>query len=89
MKQINDKIVEFENWDDNRLKDRISYHKNRLKELKDEKKYDVQNIEKEEHRKDIYNVEQAYLDSIMVEVFAIVKEAARRLSGKNFRVMGN
>ncbi len=51
------------------------------------KTFQAEGLEEDDLDDAIYKVEQEYLDSKMVEVFAIVKDSCRRICGTEFTVM--
>ncbi len=86
--QINDKALEIQSWQDDQLRERITHHKQQIDQVRKNVNTSKEKKSSEDISELIYSEEQAFLDSIMVEVFAIVKDSARRLSGTKFQVMG-
>ncbi len=87
---INKKFKEIESWDENKLKNQILHHKAQIIKLRDsvKSKNDSDNLSAKELDELIYEQEQNYLNDNLPEVYAIVKDAARRLFGTEFNVMG-
>jgi len=72
------------------LKIKFSNHKNEIETIRDEAKARAKSegMSLSESDNLIYRSEQDYLDKIMPEVFAIIKDASRRLVGTKYKVMG-
>ena len=87
---INKKFKEIESWDENKLKNQILHHKAQIIKLRDsvKSKNDSDNLSAKELDELIYEQEQNYLNDNLPEVYAVVKDAARRLFGTEFNVMG-
>ena len=78
--QINQEYLRLEKLTDDELKNIFNDIKNKLNETINDKK-----IDKSEN--DIKKIKDDFLNENMVKVFAIVKDAARRLRGTTFNVM--
>ena len=83
--EINDEYIKLDNLSNDELRDIFENIKDKLgstiQDYKD--KYEGSDLDNE-----LKKIEQQFLDDHMVKVFAIVKDAARRLKGKKFKVMG-
>ncbi len=83
--EINDEYIKLDNLSNDELRDIFENIKDKLgstiQDYKD--KYEGSDLDNE-----LKKIEQKFLDDHMVKVFAIVKDAARRLKGKKFKVMG-
>ena len=86
---INIEFEKLENLTDQDIKDKFNNLKSELHNLIQKKNDELKenNIEPSEIEKNIIQLEKDYLDTHMVEVFAIVKDVSRRLCGTNFKVM--
>ena len=75
---------------DEELKEQYSNLKIELSNLIKSKKEELtsKNINDDEIDDRLYDIEKTFLDDKMIEVFAIVKESAKRLVGSTFSVMG-
>jgi preprotein translocase subunit SecA len=88
--QINEVYEKFSSLSDDELKSRFNEIKNGLaihvanttKTLKAEK------ASRSDLKKEVLKAEQSYLDEHMIEIFAIIKDASRRLCGTKFTVIG-
>ena len=89
VEEINAAFEPLKSLSDDELKQRFQDIKTELKEISDNsrKTFKAEGLEEEELEEAILKVEQEYLDNKMVEVFAIVKDASRRLCGTEFTVM--
>ena len=89
VEEINAAFEPLKSLSDDELKQRFQDIRNELKEISDNsrKTFKAEGLEEEELEEAILKVEQEYLDNKMVEVFAIVKDASRRLCGTEFTVM--
>ena len=89
IEEINAAFEPLKSLSDDELKQRFQDIRNELKEISDNsrKTFKAEGLEEEELEEAILKVEQEYLDNKMVEVFAIVKDASRRLCGTEFTVM--
>ena len=87
--EINSHYEEFSDLSDEQLKNRFYEIKvNFKKEIEKNKKvFNEQEISSDEIDNKLYDIEKEYLDSNLQEVFAIVKDASRRLCGKKYMVM--
>ena len=89
---IDDINIEYEklsDLSDQHLKNKFNEIKSGLNDLIDKKIKDLQTqkTSSEDIQKNITEFETEYLNNHMVKVFAIVKDAARRLSNTKFKVM--
>mgnify|MGYP001479194524 CR=1 FL=1 len=75
---------------DDELKQQYIDLKMELSQLIKSKKEELisKNISDEDIDDQLYEIEKTFLDDKMIEVFAIVKESAKRLVGTSFNVMG-
>ena len=89
VEEINAAFEPLKSLSDDELKQRFQDIRTELKEISDNsrKTFKAEGLEEEELEEAILKVEQEYLDDKMVEVFAIVKDASRRLCGSEFTVM--
>ena len=88
--QINSIYESMSSLSDKELQDRFSNIKENFnKEIKENKKLfnDDKKINNEDIDNKLYEIEKEYLDKHLAEVFAIVKDVSRRLSGKKYMVM--
>jgi len=88
--EINQSYKTLSNLSDNQLKSKFDLIKDDLQNIIDKNKKKYLNINKDENAVDdlLYNDETEFLNNHMVEVFAIVKEASKRLCGTTYNVMG-
>jgi preprotein translocase subunit SecA len=87
--QINDVYVTFENLSDEQLKNKFSAIKDEFKILEDGFKDSYKGDRfSNDYVADLSTLSQNFLDDKMIEVFAIVKDASRRLVGTKFNMMG-
>ena len=86
---INEKYNEIKNWSENKLKSQIELHRHEIETIRKNTKLQgkSENLSTKELEDSIYKVEQNYLNEILPEIFAIVKDASRRLVGTEFQVM--
>ncbi|MCD6234016.1 MAG: preprotein translocase subunit SecA [Candidatus Marinimicrobia bacterium] len=88
--QINVKFEELESASDDDLRDRIremiDYIESKRQEARE--KAESQGFDGERTDNFIFEAEQSALNELMVEAFAIVKQACKRLLGKEIRVSG-
>ena len=86
LKEANQALTKIEE-----LKVQFNDIKNELKKLIDDNKLKYIEQKKDENEIDdlLYKDETEFLNENMVKVFAIVKDAARRLCGTKYTVMGN
>jgi len=87
--EINTAFEPLKSLSDDELKQRFQNIRTEIKEKSENsgKTFKAEGLEEEELEEAILKVEQEYLDDKMVEVFAIVKDASRRLCGSEFTVM--
>ena len=87
--EINTAFEPLKSLSDDELKQRFQDIRTEIKEKSENsgKTFKAEGLEEEELEEAILKVEQEYLDDKMVEVFAIVKDASRRLCGSEFIVM--
>ena len=87
--EINDFYKTLSSLSDQDLKNKFSEVKNEFKILEDsfENSYKGDRFD-DEYSNSLKELSQNFLDDKMIEVFAIVKDAARRLGGTKFYVMG-
>ena len=90
VEQIKDFGKTLESKSDQELKENYVSIKNELSNLiiKEKEKLQSGDLKDEEIDDKLYNIEKNFLDDKLIEVFAIVKESAKRLMGTNFTVMG-
>jgi preprotein translocase subunit SecA len=89
IEKINTIYDTFNSLTDQELKDKFLNHRTILTEIRDKQREDGLEKELKESKLDefIYQAEQSYLNDISHEVFAIIKDASRRLVGTTFKVM--
>ena len=89
VEQINEEYNKLSILSDQELKEKFNQIKSGLhNSINDEKNnLENKNIKPDEIDIKIKNIESDYLNNKMVEVFAIVKDVSRRLSGTKFKVM--
>ena len=87
--QINSKYNKIKDLGDQELKDKFNKIRLNLQNTINDTKNNLQdqNIKSIDIDKNIKTIEIEYLNEHMVEVFAIVKDVARRLGGTKFKVM--
>jgi len=90
VKDINESYEPLIDLSDDQLKSKFNVIKDNLKDLivTNKKLYLETNSNENEIDDLLYNDETDFLNSHMVEVFAIVKEASKRLCGTKYNVMG-
>ena len=91
VEQINEKYNSFVDLSDADIKNYFHSIKNNLLEVIDSNKAEFKKSQKlndEEIDNKLYQIEKEFLDQHMVDVFAVVKDVARRLSGTTYQVMG-
>ena len=90
VKEINESYQSLEDLSDDQLKSKFNLIKDNLKDLIIANKKLYLETKNNEHEIDdlLYKDETEFLNSHMVEVFAIVKEASKRLCGTKYNVMG-
>ena len=88
--KINNKFSSLANLSDKELKSKFDVVIENLTSLIQNKKNDLleKNINAEKIDEMLYEIEQKYLDENMIQVYAIIKDAARRICGKKYAVMG-
>ena len=88
--EINNYYKTLENLSDDELKIKFNGYKNKLAELiKDNKaKYIIEEKDEADIDDLLYEDETLFFNDSMVEIFAIIKDASRRLCGKKYNVMG-
>ena len=91
VQQINEKYNSLADLSDADIKKHFKSIKNNLLEIIDSNKAELKKSQKlndEQIDNKLYQIEKEFLDQHMVDVFAIVKDVARRLSGTTYQVMG-
>ncbi|MBC8213607.1 MAG: preprotein translocase subunit SecA [Candidatus Marinimicrobia bacterium] len=75
---------------DEELKQRIQFFKDEIVDRRNNAREtgEAEGLKASALDEAIYSAEQDYLNEISIEVFAIVKDASRRLMGTHFKVMG-
>ncbi|MGB5105795.1 MAG: preprotein translocase subunit SecA [Candidatus Zixiibacteriota bacterium] len=88
--RINEIFPTLQDWPDEKFAERTAYFKKELEELKAEirKERDAAGWDKEQYKKNFREEIDGYLNEILPEAFAMVKEACRRLCGKSWDVCG-
>ena len=89
VEEINEKFQEFDTLSDEGIKSRYTEIKSNLHELTSKIESENDGKEPAEIDEILYDFEKKFLDEHMLEVFALVKEATKRLMGSGFTVMGN
>ncbi len=86
---INEKFNTIKNWSEEKLKLQIQFHRDEVRNIRENIKIqgEAENLSRKDLDESIYKAEQKYLNEILPEVFAIVKDASRRLVGTEFQVM--
>jgi preprotein translocase subunit SecA len=89
--EINEKFESLHDVTDDWLRERTQ---EMIKEIDDRRKAakekaDADNLQDDAYDKAIFEAEQAALDELKIEAFAIVKQVAKRLVGKKVNVLGN
>ncbi len=87
--EINNHYKDLDKISDQDIKNKFNLIKTNLQDKIQNSinNYKKENISQSEIEKNIDELESAYLNDHMVEVFAIVKDVARRLSNTKFKVM--
>ena len=87
--EINAVYTPLNSLSNEELLNQFNFIKNEFKEISDNtrKKLKAEGLEEDDLNESVIKSEQEYLDSKMVEVFAIVKDASRRICGTEFTVM--
>jgi len=88
--EINSKYTSLNSLTDQELKDKFLNIKSDFVELirSNKNKFHEQKLNNEEIDNKLYTLEKEFLNTHLVEVFAIVKDVSRRLCGKTYVVMG-
>ena len=88
--KVNEIYPNLSSLSDEELKIKFSNHKKEIENTREEakKRAKSENLSISDIDDCIYRSEQDYLDEIMPEVFAIIKDASRRLVGTKYKVMG-
>lgn len=88
--RINDVFATLKDWPDEKFVERTNHFKKELEELKAEirKESETAGWDKDLFRKNYREEIDGYLNEILPEAFAMVKEACRRLCGKSWDVVG-
>ena len=90
VEEINNCYSKLDKLSDKEIKDKFLSIKNNFHELIKNKKNEFvdQQLNSDLIDDKLYEIEKEYLDDNMAEVFAIVKDASRRLCNKKYTVMG-
>ena len=90
VEEINNCYSKLDKLSDKEIKDKFLSIKNNFHELIKNKKNEFvdQQLNSDIIDDKLYEIEKEYLDDNMAEVFAIVKDASRRLCNKKYTVMG-
>ena len=88
--KINEAYIDLEKLSDDQLKEKFNNIKLELSDLINSNKevFKTENLSDDDIDGKLYLLEKTFLDDKMVDVFAIVKDAARRLVGVEYQVMG-
>ena len=88
--EVNSIFATLENLSDDELKEKFSNYRKEIKSIRNDTMVRCQSEKLSSKETDdlIYNDEQKYLNDKMCEIFAIIKDAARRLVGTKYKVMG-
>jgi len=88
--KINDKYNSLSSLSDSDLKENFKSIKSNLDKLIDinKEQFKSKKLDPEAIDNKLYEIEKKYLDEQMIDVFAIVKDVSRRLSGTKYSVMG-
>ena len=88
--QINKEYVNLEQLSDSQLKEKFNNIKLELSDLiaSNKEKLKSERLSDDDIDSKLYLIEKNFLDDKMIDVFAIVKDAARRLVGAKYQVMG-
>ena len=89
IEEINSAYHPMESLSDDELKQRFQAIRSAFKEMMNNssKTFKAEELDEKDLEETAHNSEQEFLDANMVEVFAIVKDACRRLYGTEFTVM--
>ena len=89
IQEINKKYSELSDLSDSQLKDKFQSIKEKFNQLINNSKneFSKQKLKNEEIDNKLYDLEKIFLNDHMTEVFAIVKDASRRLCGTKYNVM--
>jgi len=87
--EINVEYDKLQELSESELKNKFNQIKSNLQIIVSDKKAELENqsLSLEDINKELRSIENKYLDEHMVQVFAIVKDVSRRLSGTKFKVM--
>tara|TARA_Y100000748_G_scaffold304004_1_gene311254 strand:+ start:363 stop:3434 length:3072 start_codon:yes stop_codon:yes gene_type:complete len=90
VEEINAEFSKLKNISDEELKSNFNKVVNGLSDLiKSNKESLIKNkVNPEKIDEELYSLEQNYLNENLVKVYALVKDAARRISDKDYNVMG-
>ena len=90
VKEINDQFLELEKLSDDEIKSRYQSIKSDFRSTVNSKRKELadSNVSSEKIDEALLEIENNFLESKMVEVFAIVKDVCRRLCGTKYMVMG-
>ncbi len=88
VEEINQICEKLADWPDEKLVERTRYFQAELKELRDElrQQFEHEDLDKEERRKRFREEIDGYLETILPEAYAMVKEACRRLVNQSWEV---
>lgn len=89
--RVNEVYKDLEKLSEAELKEKITHYRTRIDELREAARAKGLKEKLKGSKLDdvIYQAEQDYLNEIQYEVFAVVKDAARRLKGTTWNVMGH
>ncbi len=89
IEKINEQFIRLSSLTDEELQTKYLQHRVQIKNIREEaaERAKTDQLNGKETDELIYQAEQNYLNEIMEEVFAIVKDAARRLVGVKYKVM--
>ncbi len=90
VEKINEQYIHLEKLSDDQLKEKFNKIKLDLSNLitSNKEKFKDQKLNDNDIDSKLYNIEKDFLDDKMIDVFAIVKDTARRLVGSKYQVMG-
>jgi preprotein translocase subunit SecA len=90
VEEINDSFLKLESLSDDQIKARYDSIRKEFREAVLSKKKDLieKKVSSQKIDEALLDIENKYLESKMVEVFAIVKDVCRRLCGTKYLVMG-
>ncbi|MBI45541.1 MAG: preprotein translocase subunit SecA [Candidatus Marinimicrobia bacterium] len=88
--QINSHYKAFSSLQDQELQDQFTQIQSNFLTLIENNKNELSkaNLSNEEVDNKLYELERKFLDENMINVFALIKDACRRLCGKKYMVMG-